>query len=104
VNVALTKGHRRLAAVLFADLSGFTELVENVEPEVVYQVVRPLMDDLVTIALRHGGEIQQMRPGGPAPGDAEGDGRKRADPPGSGCADHVIDVLLIDGRGGRMRP
>ena len=38
--------HRRFAAVLFADLSGFTELVETVEPEIVYQVVRPLMDDL----------------------------------------------------------
>src|SRR3954463_6387943 len=53
-------GHRRLAAVLFADLSGFTELVETVEPEIVYQVVRPLMDDLVAIAERHGGDIQQV--------------------------------------------
>jgi class 3 adenylate cyclase len=54
------KEHRRFAAVLFADLTGFTELVETVEPEVVYQVVRPLMDDLVAIARRHGGEIQQI--------------------------------------------
>jgi class 3 adenylate cyclase len=46
--------------VLFADLSGFTELVESVEPEIVYQMVRPLMDDLVAIARRHGGEIQQV--------------------------------------------
>jgi class 3 adenylate cyclase len=53
-------GRRRLAAVLFADLTGFTELVETVEPEIVYQVVRPLMDDLVAIASRHGGEIQQV--------------------------------------------
>jgi class 3 adenylate cyclase len=35
-------------------------LVETVEPEIVYQVVRPLMDDLVAIARRHGGEIQQV--------------------------------------------
>ncbi|WP_412746310.1 adenylate/guanylate cyclase domain-containing protein [Krasilnikovia sp. MM14-A1004] len=55
-----TTGHRRDAAVLFADLSGFTQLVESVEPEIVYQVVRPLMDDLVDIARRHGGEIQQV--------------------------------------------
>jgi len=55
-----TKEHRRFAAVLFADLTGFTELVETVEPEIVYQVVRPLMDDLVAIARRHGGEIQQI--------------------------------------------
>jgi class 3 adenylate cyclase len=53
-------GRRRPAAVLFADLTGFTELVETVEPEIVYQVVRPLMDDLVAIARRHGGEIQQV--------------------------------------------
>jgi class 3 adenylate cyclase len=52
--------HRRFAAVLFADLTGFTELVETVEPEIVYQVVRPLMDDLVAIVRRHGGEIQQV--------------------------------------------
>ena len=55
-----TKDHRRSAAVLFADLTGFTQLVETVEPEIVYQVVRPLMDDLVAIAVRHGGEIQQV--------------------------------------------
>lgn len=53
-------GHRRYAAVLFADITGFTQLVETVEPEIVYQVVRPLMDDLVAIAERHGGEIQQV--------------------------------------------
>lgn len=46
--------------MLFADLTGFTQLVETVEPEIVYQVVRPLMDDLIAIALRHGGEIQQV--------------------------------------------
>ena len=46
--------------MLFADLTGFTQLVETVEPEIVYQVVRPLMDDLVAIARRHGGEIQQV--------------------------------------------
>jgi class 3 adenylate cyclase len=54
------KEHRRFAAVLFADLSGFTHLVESVEPEIVYQVVRPIMDDLVAIADRNGGAIQQI--------------------------------------------
>ena len=52
-------GRRTSAAVLFADLTGFTQLVETVEPEIVYQVVRPLMDDLVAIARRHGGEISR---------------------------------------------
>ncbi|GGL04050.1 hypothetical protein GCM10012284_43410 [Mangrovihabitans endophyticus] len=46
--------------MLFADLSGFTQLVEAVEPEIVYQVVRPLMDDLVAVVQRHGGRIQQV--------------------------------------------
>ena len=71
-----------MAAVLFADLTGFTELVETVEPEIVYQVVRPLMDDLVAIARRFGGEIQQVLGDGFmcvfGLGDAVGDEADRA--------------------------
>jgi len=51
---------RRHVTVLFADLSGFTGLVESVDPEMVYEVVRPLMDDLVTRVREHAGEIQQV--------------------------------------------
>jgi class 3 adenylate cyclase len=51
---------RRHAAVLFADLSGFTALVETAAPEVVYQRVRPLMDELVLLVDVHGGAIQQV--------------------------------------------
>jgi class 3 adenylate cyclase len=47
-------------AVLFADISGFTRLVETVAPETVYQVVRPLMDELVVLVHQHHGEIQQV--------------------------------------------
>jgi class 3 adenylate cyclase len=46
--------------VLFADVTGFTRLVESVEPEVVYKVVGTLMDTLVPVVHRHGGEIQQV--------------------------------------------
>jgi class 3 adenylate cyclase len=46
--------------VLFADISGFTRLVESVEPEVVYQVIRPFLDELAGRVQRHGGEIQQV--------------------------------------------
>ncbi|MCA2218972.1 adenylate/guanylate cyclase domain-containing protein [Jidongwangia harbinensis] len=60
LDMHLDSGRRRRAAVLFADLTGFTRLVETVEPEIVYQVVRPLLDDLAAIASRHGGEIQQV--------------------------------------------
>jgi class 3 adenylate cyclase len=51
---------RRHVAVVFADLSGFTALVDSVEPEVVYARVRPVLDRLVTLVEFHGGEIQQV--------------------------------------------
>src|SRR2546429_3454499 len=51
---------RRQVAVLFADISGFTRLVESVDPETVYQVVRPLMDELALRVRLHDGEIQQI--------------------------------------------
>jgi class 3 adenylate cyclase len=46
--------------VLFADLSGFTRLVETAEPEIVYERVRPLMDELVLLVHLYGGEVQQV--------------------------------------------
>jgi class 3 adenylate cyclase len=51
---------RRDVAVLFADICGFTRLVESSEPETVYQIVRPILDDMVACVHRHGGEIQQV--------------------------------------------
>jgi class 3 adenylate cyclase len=51
---------RRQVAVLFADICGFTRLVESVEPEMVYRIMRPVLDDLVTRVHEHGGEIQQV--------------------------------------------
>jgi class 3 adenylate cyclase len=53
-------GERRHAAVLFADLSGFTALVESTTPEDVYALVRPLMDELVLLVRDHCGDIQQV--------------------------------------------
>ncbi|HET6530630.1 MAG TPA: adenylate/guanylate cyclase domain-containing protein [Actinoplanes sp.] len=52
--------YRRRVAVLFVDICGFTRLVDTTDPELVYQVVRPLMDRLVAVVRRHGGEIQQV--------------------------------------------
>lgn len=51
---------RRHAAVLFVDLTGFTALVESVQPETVYLRVRPIMDRLVHVVEAHGGDIQQV--------------------------------------------
>ncbi|HEU4425376.1 MAG TPA: adenylate/guanylate cyclase domain-containing protein [Pilimelia sp.] len=57
---AASELERRYLAVLFADITGFTRLVESVDPETVYEVVRPLMDKLVRLVRAHGGEIQQI--------------------------------------------
>ncbi len=54
------QSQRRHVAVLFVDVCGFTHLVETVEPEIVYQVMRPLMDQLVLLAGLQRGEIQQV--------------------------------------------
>jgi class 3 adenylate cyclase len=51
---------RRHVAVLFADISGFTRLVESSEPEAVYQIVRPMMDEMTALVRLHSGEIQQV--------------------------------------------
>lgn len=51
------RGH---VCVLFADISGFTHLVETVDPETVYDVVRPLMDALIAVVHEYEGEIQQV--------------------------------------------
>ncbi len=46
--------------MLFADICGFTRLVESSEPEAVYRIMRPLLDDLVSCVHAQGGEIQQV--------------------------------------------
>jgi class 3 adenylate cyclase len=51
---------RRHVAVLFVDLSGFTALVESVQPETVYERVRPIMDELIWLVEDHGGDVQQV--------------------------------------------
>jgi class 3 adenylate cyclase len=69
---------RRQVCVLFADITGFTRLVESVEPEVVYGVVGTQIDELVALIHPHidsvggaGEELLQL-PGidaGPRAGD-----------------------------------
>ena len=51
---------RRHVAVLFADLSGFTALVESVPPETVYERVAPMLDELALLVTECGGLIQQV--------------------------------------------
>ncbi|HEX5199962.1 MAG TPA: adenylate/guanylate cyclase domain-containing protein [Actinoplanes sp.] len=59
-HIGQTGPRRRQVAVLFADICGFTRLVESVEPEAVYRIMRPLLDELVARVHEHGGEIQQV--------------------------------------------
>jgi class 3 adenylate cyclase len=51
---------RRHVAVLFVDISGFTRLIETADPETVYEVVSPLLDELALLVRLHGGEVQQI--------------------------------------------
>jgi len=39
-SAALLEPERKHVAALFADVSGFTEFVETIEPEVLFQVIR----------------------------------------------------------------
>jgi class 3 adenylate cyclase len=60
VEIGERRSRRGHVCVLFADISGFTHLVETVDPEVVYELVRPLMDELVAVVHEFDGEIQQV--------------------------------------------
>jgi class 3 adenylate cyclase/DNA-binding CsgD family transcriptional regulator len=51
---------RRHVAVLVADLSGFTGLVESVDPEIVPELIDVLMNKLVATVHAHAGEIQHI--------------------------------------------
>jgi class 3 adenylate cyclase len=82
----ITAQRRTHVAVLFADLSGFSGLVESVDPEMVYATVRPIMDESVTLVDAYGGDIQQVLGDGfmavfglrTEPGDGDGDAALRA--------------------------
>ena len=53
-------GERKLVALLFADLSGFTALASSLDPEEVYAFIRPGMDDMRRIVEEHGGSVPHV--------------------------------------------
>ena len=53
-------GERKLVALLFADLSGFTALASSLDPEEVYAFVRPGLDAMRQIAEDHGGSVPHV--------------------------------------------
>jgi class 3 adenylate cyclase len=93
---------RTSVAVLFADLSGFTRLVESVDPEVVYEVVRPMMDEFVMLVNAHGGKIQQVLGDGfmsvfglnESQASEPRGGEPRAGEPRAGDADQAVRAAL----------
>ena len=50
-----TQAERKLATVLFVDLTGFTALAASLDPEDVFSFIRPTMLDLKKITEAHGG-------------------------------------------------
>ena len=56
----MASGERKLVALLFADLSGFTALASSLDPEDVYGFVRPGLDAMRRIVEDHGGSVPHV--------------------------------------------
>ena len=50
-------GERKLATLVFADISGYTDMARRLDPEDVVSVVDPIMRDLQQVAEAHGGTV-----------------------------------------------
>lgn len=51
---------RRLVTALFADISGFTALAQQLDPEELHEVVDPLVTRLTDVAGRHGAFVEKF--------------------------------------------
>ena len=58
--LAASQADRRLVTVLFADISGFTSLSENLDPEVVRDLITACFDQLVPCIQHNGGTIDKF--------------------------------------------
>ncbi len=56
-----TQAERKLATVLFVDLTGFTALAASLDPEDVFSLIRPTMLDLKQIAEAHGATVPEIQ-------------------------------------------
>jgi adenylate cyclase len=54
------QGERRLAAVLFSDIRGFTRFSETVPPEVVVEMLNRVLDAQARLVVAHGGDIDKF--------------------------------------------
>jgi class 3 adenylate cyclase/tetratricopeptide (TPR) repeat protein len=57
---ALPSGERKLVALVFADLSGFTALASSLDPEEVYAFIRPGLADMQQIVEEYGGSVPHV--------------------------------------------
>jgi class 3 adenylate cyclase/tetratricopeptide (TPR) repeat protein len=56
----LTEGERRQATVVFSDLSGYTSMNEQLDPEEVEAIMNRIKQEAVRIVERHGGIVNQF--------------------------------------------
>ena len=54
------EGERKLVTIMFADLSGFTALAENLDPEAVRELVNACFSRLVPIVDRYEGTVEKF--------------------------------------------
>ncbi len=59
-HLAATTAERRIVTVLFADLSGFTTLTEQLDAEEVHQLIAAWLDPLCEAVLRWGGFVDKF--------------------------------------------
>ena len=52
-------GDRRLVTVLFADLSGFTELTENADPEDIKEIIGRVLGGATAVVEKYGGVVDK---------------------------------------------
>jgi len=53
-------GERREMSFLFTDLAGFTSLIEQQDPDEAVRLLNTYLDQMITIAKRHGGTIDKV--------------------------------------------
>jgi class 3 adenylate cyclase len=58
--LGLTEGERRIVTVLFADVSGFTELSEQLDPEAFQLVMRDTMGVMAACVAEEGGTLEKF--------------------------------------------
>jgi class 3 adenylate cyclase len=56
----LLGGERKLVALVFADLSGYTALAASLDPEEVFAFVRPGLEAMQRIVEEHGGSVPHV--------------------------------------------